>query len=191
MDNRVNFQTLVRELEKRLESKKPGTMFISPEDGHPVAVAFRDGAVAGISSGPILGKAALERLAKVERASYNFGSTPVILPGSEIGPGEVFQVLGLHGGGAASSPPAASPASHGTGAGFQGRAIALVREGLIDILGPFAVVVMEEALQSLPPGGFRAPSDLGDFLGKLAREIEDPQEAGRFIRQTDAALRKL
>lgn len=191
MDNRVNFQTLVRELEKRLESKKPGTMFISPEDGHPVAVAFRDGAVAGVYSGTILGKAALERLAKVGRASYSFGSTPVVMPGSEVGPGDISKVLGIQGGGAASFSSVASPALPFSNTAFHGRAIAFVRESLIDVLGPFAVVVMEEALQSLPPAEFCAPSDLGDFLGLLAREIEDRHEADRFIRQTDAGLRKL
>ncbi len=193
MSEQMDYSSLMQALQAKLVEKVSGMMFISPQNGRPIVMAIKEGVVCSIYSSTSKGRAALSQLAEVEQSSYQFNATaaPMILPGTEITPEEVSDVLGI----SSVVVTAATSSSQGTtreaDPDFHARALALIKERLIDIMGPFASVILQDALRSSSSSHFNSVDDTEDLLEKLAEEMDDKQEALQFSRQIKSALEKL
>lgn len=195
MSEQMDYSSLMQALQAKLAEKASGMMFISPQNGRPIVMAIKEGVVCSIYSSTSKGKATLTQLAEVEQASYQFNATaaPMILPGTEITPEEVSDALGISSAVVTATATTSSPqdTTRDASSDFHAQALALIKERLIDIMGPFASVILQDALCSSSSSHFNSVDDTEDLLEKLADEMDDKQEALQFSRQIKSALEKL
>jgi len=184
MGIQVDYAMLLHELKQRLADRTKGTMFLKTNTDRSFAIAFQDGAITGVSSGLTVGNEAVERLRKVKSASYTFSSAPFNPPGSAPEPLHVSLLLG------ADPPQTAIAPSANQRADFGRRSLVVIEENLLEVLGPVAMFLLDDALKTLSDehGDVVDPNKL---LSTLAREIDDRKDAERFIQKTMSKLKEL
>ena len=186
MSIQIDSATLVSEIKQNLAERQRGTMFIRTSDGHSFAIAMEDGTITGVSAGLTLGNDAVAKLRTVKHASYHLSHTPFKPPGSKPDSVHVSLLLGRNG--AKSSTTVGKP-SAGSGSEFHQRALAVIESNLLDVLGPFAPMALDDALTSAS-FEYVDSDNLQQFLSTLVRDIDEDEQAERFIQNTISALKE-
>ena len=185
MSDQVDLPILVRQLNQRLSKREKGTLFLRSDDGHAYAVACQGGAITGVWSGATVGNAAVEKLCAIKQASYRFSPAIRTPLGSKPDASYVSRLLGA--GGASQSASSEVAPSGREETEFHQQALAAIRSNLLDVLGPFATFLLDDALSSAPHE-FITPENLQQFLSTLAAEFEDQNQASKFMQTTSSAL---
>ncbi len=186
MVEQVDRTALLRALKDKLDSGEPGMVFVTPDQGHPFVLTFKDGILVSIYSGNSKGRDALNLFARIDRASYRFNATatPVIMPGTEISAADAGALFDMP----VAETAAVTETPSQPAADYKTPILALLREKLMDVMGPFAVVTLDEALTSLPTTDFSSMDSVEVLLHKLAQDIDDRRESARFVEDSRAAV---
>lgn len=186
MSNQINREQLFVSINQTIAERQSGTMFLRSSDGHSFAIAIQNGTITGVSSGLTVGNDAVDKLRAVQYASYTFSPRLFNPPGSK--PDSAYVSLLLEGNGVMSSATTGK-LSAGNRAEFHKHALAVIESNLLDILGPFSTLVLDDALKSAS-FEYASMDNIQPFLSTLARDIDDKEQAEQFIQNTMTALKE-
>lgn len=165
----VDNTTLLQHIKELLSNGKRGTLFITTNHNQSITLAFENGVVTGIYSrgGVLRGEKALEHLIKIERASYKFDdSVMVVLPGGTPPPDDVSRIL--------------NNSVKKCSTDFYKRVMQVLEEHLKEAIGPYAIIVMSEFGEFMSDE-LDTIEKAEAVLHKLAEEIDSPSQSRIFI----------
>ncbi|MEE4378755.1 MAG: DUF4388 domain-containing protein [Candidatus Competibacteraceae bacterium] len=168
MSQGIPFAQLVGELRQLCQAQSTGMAFITTDDHKLAQVSLENGNIVYLFFNKQRGKDALQALRQVHGGHLRF--TPGTIPSfrSELPPAE--QVLDfLHPQGVGSEIPAPQPT---TASALTEQEKSILQEELTEFVGPMAVIVCQEHLQTAP--------DLHTALDKLCLDLPDPKQAEQF-----------
>lgn len=186
MSNQASHTALAHILNQMVANRQTGTLFLKGDDGHAYAVACQAGAIVGVWSGATMGNAAVEKLCGVEQASCRFSPAVVTPQSSKPDSAYVFRLLGTGGSEARPNAPGSSRSAP-EALEFHERALSAARKNLLNVLGPFATHILDDALRSWSEASLSA-ENIENFLSMLAAEIDDDDRARHFVRTTLSEL---
>lgn len=175
MSEPVPLANLVADLRAAAHEGWSGAYFITTEDQHSAMITLDDGAITGLKYRSVRGYDAARALAESARVRYSSAVEPTALPGE--GALDTRAVLEALAGTA--TPPAPAAASEDTPAAPID--LEALRTRYIAAIGPIAGALFDEAVDELG-GALDTQEGVERLIRRLADQIDDEQEAERFLR---------
>ncbi len=179
-----DFLNTVRELNTQ---ERTGTLFVTTDDHHSVRIMFIQGEIVDCYYGHRRGIEALENLNNAPNCRYRFAEGLFVKGGSkneQLPPTDALLVLLTRfGNDEGSITGTGSVRSHNVT--LLTDAVKVVNEVFTYYVGPFATVLVRDALRLRP---IRQPSDLLRLLEQLENELDTPVQRRQF---RDVAQQKL
>ncbi len=175
------FLETVRELHQQ---SRTGTLFVTTDDHHSVRIMLIQGAMVDCYYGHRRGVEALENLNNAPQCRYRFAEGLFVKGGKndQMPSTEVLLALLTR---FATDAGEVSNAMRPRNPTLFGEAIALTTQHFVRYLGPFAPVLVQDALRSRP---VRQPNDLTRLVDMLSDELEESEGRRQFRDELRSAL---
>lgn len=190
MANSLPLSELLDVLTDLVKQHKTGTMYVHSESNHAITFALDKGRITALYYGPKRGRKAIGPISNIERGTYHFQTASFAGAAQDLPSTlDLLNLLRERQLEIGDGPPSEAQ-TRGVSLEQRNRICQELKELLAAHLGPIADLVFDSAKND--SGDFCAtPEEAQEFIGKLAADIDDAEEAIEFQRKASAALRRM
>ena len=185
MAEQITYEGFLHLIERMVERKESGTVYVRTNTNHSVFVGLNKGHIEAFTSGPKHGPEAITTILQMSSGSCRRNDTVLSFHASDLpSTSDILLLLKKR------SPQPMGQESPAPGAQIDSmRATKILCELLHDYVGPVAPIICEDVIDN--GAKIRTCADLESAIGNLAEEIDSSAEATEFINRARENLREI